>query len=240
MAIGHLGNSGNLAPKTKQENRKNREMTLFHRHHFVKLGASTVIGLLFCILNSGCVSSNTLTQEQIPNSNEKIIEEWMSGLMRRTRGPEGILHLSRFKEPVYFLTKPISWTPNEGQESYEKVFVPKGFVTDFASIPQNFWSLLRPDGEYTYAAIVHDYLYWEQPRPRNEADKIFKMAMQDFDIPSIKVELIYQAVRLSGQFAWNSNAKQRARGEKRILKRFPEDPRTQWKEWKKRPDVFVP
>ena len=211
-----------------------------NRRTLIKLFAATIIVMQFGFLHSGLIPSVSQAQDQVGNPHAMIIEEWLSGLMLKTRGPQGALHLSRFKEPMYFLTKPISWTPNKGQESYKKVLVPTGFVTDFASIPKNFWTLLRPDGEYTYAAIIHDYLYWAQPRSREEADQIFKMAMQDFGISAVEVELIYGAVRFVGRFAWNANAKQKALGEKRVLKRFPEDPRTAWGEWKMKSDVFVP
>ncbi|TKB88578.1 MAG: DUF1353 domain-containing protein [Nitrospira sp.] len=142
---------------------------------------------------------------------------------------------------MYFLTAPISWTPNPGQDAYKAVTVPTGFVTDFASIPRIFWSALKPDEEYAYAAVVHDYLYWDQKRTREEADLIFKMAMEDFDIGALKVGAIYRAVRhLGGESAWNDNAKKKAQGEKRILIRFPSDPRTTWDDWKQRPGVFEP
>lgn len=40
----------------------------------------------------------------------------------------------------------------------ERIVVPKGFVTDFASIPQPLWSLgLSPHGQYSRAAVIHDY-----------------------------------------------------------------------------------
>lgn len=45
----------------------------------------------------------------------------------------------------------------------DRIAVPKGFVTDFASIPQGLWSLgLSPHGRYGRAAVIHDYLYWSQ------------------------------------------------------------------------------
>src|ERR1700709_1690961 len=51
--------------------------------------------------------------------------------------------------------------------------VPRGFVTDFASIPQGFWSLnLSPNGRYSKAAIVHDFLYWTQACSRDQADNL--------------------------------------------------------------------
>ncbi len=39
------------------------------------------------------------------------------------------------------------------------IHVPAGFVTDLASVPRIFWTLLPPDGKYAKAAIIHDYLY---------------------------------------------------------------------------------
>lgn len=164
------------------------------------------------------------------------MNEWMSV----SKSPGGMLRISRFREPIYFLIAPISWTPNPGQERYQAVTVPPGFVTDFASIPRMFWSVLRPDGEYAYAAVVHDYLYWTQTRSREEADDILKMAMEDFEIGPAKAGVIYNAVRLGGQAAWNGNAKRKVQGEKRILTRFPQDPRLTWEDWKQRPGVFDP
>jgi WD40 repeat protein len=149
----------------------------------------------------------------------------------------GALHMSRFKDPIYFLTKPIQWMPNKEQD-LPQVKVPKGFVTDLASIPQVFWSLLRPDGEYTYPAIINDYLYWTQTIPKEKADLIFRLAMEDFNINTTTALIIYNAVSSGGGSAWRSNTDQRARGEMRFLKRFPEDPRVTWAEWKEEPDVF--
>lgn len=167
------------------------------------------------------------------------IEAWMDQWMSTTRLPVGALYVSRFKEPVYFLVKPIAWIPSgEGVGDSERVEVPVGFVTDFASIPRVFWSLLRPDGEYAYAAVVHDYLYWAQTRSREASDKVFMLVMADFGIDAATRRLIFGAVRAAGGVAWRQNAEWKERGEKRILKLFPEDPRTSWLEWKKRPEVF--
>ena len=168
------------------------------------------------------------------------MEEWMDQWMMVPKAPGGVLHISRFKEPIYFLSRPIGWKPNPDQVGrQEAVEVPTGFVTDFASIPRVFWSVLRPDGEYTYPAIIHDFLYWTQQRPREAADEIFKFAMRDFDIGWGQIATIYNAVRLGGASAWDTNAKLRAQGEKRILATFPDDPRTTWQEWKTRSDVFA-
>ena len=168
------------------------------------------------------------------------VETWMKTWMdaEGARQPVGSLYLGRFADPIYFLTKPITWKPNKGQEKYREVTVPTGFVTDLTSIPRAFWSLLRPDGQYVYAAIVHDYLYWFQERSREESDMILKLGMQDFAVAQSTVYSIYQAVNLAGDPSWRENARLRKAGEKRVLKRIPDDPRTTWAEWKRDSENF--
>jgi hypothetical protein len=112
------------------------------------------------------------------------------------------------------------------------VTVPIGFVTDFASIPRIFWSILPPDGKYTYPAILHDYLYWTQTKTRNVADNILKFGMEDFSVGTVTSTAIYNAVRVFRGSAWDENARLKSMGEKRVLRRFPEDPTATWAAWK--------
>lgn len=171
---------------------------------------------------------------------EVSVEEWMNVWMSSYKVVAGTLQISRFVEPIYFLLKPISWRPNTDQAAkYNAVVVPTGFVTDFASIPRVFWSLLRPDGEYAYAAVIHDFLYWTQSGSREDADKILRFAMQDFGVGEATMTTIYDAVRIGGGSAWKENSKLKANGEKRVLRRFPDDPTIRWSDWKKNPDVFA-
>jgi hypothetical protein len=60
-----------------------------------------------------------------------------------------------------------------------------------ASIPRIFWQVLTPQGRYAYAAVIHDYLYWTQTRPRAEADEILNFAMQDSNVNAVTVAVIY-------------------------------------------------
>lgn len=164
-------------------------------------------------------------------SDPQATEQWLMTWMK-TREPLGTLHLSRFKDRMYFLLKKIGWKPNSRNSTLPAVEVPRGFVTDFASIPRIFWSILPVDGDYTYPAILHDYLYWYQTTSRKTADTIFKLAMQEFGIEDGLITTIHTAVRAGGTVAWDSNKRRRAAGESRILKAFPTDPRTSWTEWK--------
>ena len=170
-------------------------------------------------------------------ADQHVIERWMGDWMGGQKAPQGALVVGRFANPIYFLYKPVTWMPNPGQDEFQAVTVPVGFVTDFASIPRFFWSALRPDGNYAYAAVVHDYLYWEQSRPKEIADKIFQLAMEDFRINRLTITALYEAVSLFGGPAWEENRKLKIMGEKRIITQFPDDPTTTWEKWKKQ-DVF--
>lgn len=95
------------------------------------------------------------------------------------------------------------------------VVVPRGFVTDFASIPQPLQLLrgrLSTTGRYGNAAVVHDYLYWRQDCTRSQADKILAIAMKDAGVSLLERKIIYEAVRQFGQSAWDENRSARQAG----------------------------
>ncbi len=96
--------------------------------------------------------------------------------------------------------------------------VPKGFKTDFASIPRIFQALVPKNGSHDAAAIIHDYLYRVQPlvqgqKPlrnmrtvtRREADGIFRRIMKESGTNPIRYNLMYLGVRLGGWVAWRQN-----------------------------------
>jgi hypothetical protein len=206
-------------------------MRVFSRRRFLQAVAGGSLSI-------GTIEGDIVAQGPVTSKEEISMAEWMDTWLasERERAVHGTLHIARFADPIYYLTKTIEWTPDAGQP-YKGIKVPVGFVTDFASIPRIFWSALRPDGKYTYAAIVHDYLYWTQSRSREEADEIFKFGMQDLKVGSIEIGAIYGAVRILGGFAWNANGELRNAGERRVLKKFPDKPTITWDEWKKTPDA---
>ena len=95
----------------------------------------------------------------------------------------------------------------------EVVTVPKGFVTDFASIPRVVRSFIPQLGRYSWAAVVHDYLYSEGDGKRKDADLLFLALMASSGVPWWKRRLIYRAVRLGGWVAWRRNRKRREKRE---------------------------
>ena len=176
-------------------------------------------------------------EDEYGNEVAALRSKWMREVIE-TRALVNPLQLQRFADPFYIVLKPISWKPNNGQEAYNEVTVPKGFVTDLTSVPRAFWALLPRDGDYTYAAIIHDYLYWAQTQPKSAADKILEFAMEDLKIGNGDRYAIYLGVDWFGEQPWKSNASLKNKGEKRVLKNFPADPTVTWKEWKNDPNNF--
>lgn len=90
--------------------------------------------------------------------------------------------------------------------------VPKGFETDFASIPRIFWRILPKLDRHIRAAIVHDYLYYTNGVTRLEADAIFEAGMADLGTATWKRWVMYYAVRIGGFFAWRAHRKRERHG----------------------------
>jgi len=87
--------------------------------------------------------------------------------------------------------------------------VPIGTYTDFASIPRPLWAIFPRWGKYGNAAVIHDWMYWDQSRSRREADDIFLEGMDILEVSELKRRTIYYAVRLFGWIAWKSNQKKK-------------------------------
>ncbi len=101
--------------------------------------------------------------------------------------------------------------------SGNKVSVTTGFMTDFASIPRLLWIFLPCWGKYGNAAVIHDWLYWAQERPRKEADGIMLEGMGVLKVPCWQKYPIYIAVRTLGWMAWKRNQWDKGAGFRRVL-----------------------
>ena len=91
------------------------------------------------------------------------------------------------------------------EESEEIITIPLGFLTDFASVPRIFWCIFPPDGEYTQAAVVHDYIYSKQLYTRKKCDSIFIEAMGVLGVSLWKRRIMYRAVRMFGWISWGKD-----------------------------------
>ena len=106
------------------------------------------------------------------------------------------------------------------------VSVPKGSITDLASVPRFCWAFIAPF-DVARAAVVHDILYekintaykgekiltkHDRERYRKVADDVFKEGMESAvpPVPKWKIWAAYNAVRVFGRWAINSSAPRRA------------------------------
>lgn len=92
------------------------------------------------------------------------------------------------------------------------LIVPRGFVTDYASIPRPLRLLLPKTGAYGNAAIIHDYLYWRQDCTRAESDNIMAIAMTEAGVEEATLKAIQFGVRFGGQGSWDTNRRDRQSG----------------------------
>jgi hypothetical protein len=77
--------------------------------------------------------------------------------------------------------------------------VPRGFDTDFASVPRVVVWLIPRFGRYTLPAILHDWLVSEGLRQRlvtpRDADGIFRRSMRELGVPVVRRWLMWTGVR---------------------------------------------
>lgn len=135
----------------------------------------------------------------------------------------------------WYLKEPLHWKAKSGKL---EVTVPRGFTTDFATVPSVFWTWIPPVGRHGYPAVIHDWLYWEQTVKRRDADLAFDAALADLGVSSLKRVSMYQSVNWFGGRYWDDNAQAKKRGDKRVLKLFPTDATITWQDWRKRDGVF--
>jgi hypothetical protein len=77
------------------------------------------------------------------------------------------------------------------------IIIPRGFVTDLATVPRLFWGVISPSGRHDLACLVHDYLLengWE----RKKADRELRFLLTRSRVHPLKTLLMYHAVRLYG------------------------------------------
>lgn len=87
-----------------------------------------------------------------------------------------------------------------------RIRVPRGFVTDFASVPRLPLVFLLAGDTAHAPAVVHDWLYSGSKVSRRVADKVFLEAMTGVGVPWFRRNAMYWAVRLFGGRAYAAKA----------------------------------
>ena len=82
------------------------------------------------------------------------------------------------------------------------IIVPRGFVTDLASVPRLPVVYLLTGNCATGAAVVHDWLYSSHEVSRAVADQVLREASQVCAVPGWRRWMMWGAVRLFGGNYW--------------------------------------
>jgi len=89
------------------------------------------------------------------------------------------------------------------------VHIPRGFVTDLASIPKALRVFYSVNGEHREAAVLHDWGYYKLGHvavgiqlTRLQVDELFLEAMEDLGVGWFKRHSMYWGVRMGGWASW--------------------------------------
>lgn len=78
--------------------------------------------------------------------------------------------------------------------------IPKGFKTDFATIPYFLRWFVQPTGNHTYPAILHDYMWLHTSLKKSEVNKIFYNNLLQFGVKPWKAWLMWKATCAYGLY----------------------------------------
>jgi len=91
-------------------------------------------------------------------------------------------------------------------DTKEVFLVPRGYATEYASIPGAAQIIVSPFGDHAEAAIIHDWLYAVGENGdedgRLKADEMFRFAMSEQGVNIVKRNAMFQAVRRGGGGAY--------------------------------------
>jgi hypothetical protein len=89
---------------------------------------------------------------------------------------------------------------------FDTICVPRGFITDLASIPRMLRAVFNVNDESRQAAVLHDYLYCGQgfagALSRAQCDRLFRDAMQDQGVNWLQRWTMWAGVRIGGWLYW--------------------------------------
>lgn len=98
---------------------------------------------------------------------------------------------------IYQVTQPLDYVTSLVPDS-PLITVPAGFPSDGASVPRIFWGIFPPSGQYTMAAVLHDFLCDYKVFDSRTSHRIFAEALKDLGVPRRVRYPMASAVRIGG------------------------------------------
>lgn len=116
------------------------------------------------------------------------------------------LDLRAYKPGEWIVLRDLVWVDFTGPGDRKRIVVPRGFITDLASIPRPLRGVLNQNGPSRRAGVLHDYLYCSQPCSRSEADGLFRFALACDGVGPVTRTTFWSGVRAGGWIYWNKRA----------------------------------
>lgn len=127
-------------------------------------------------------------------------------VFRALSGDELARRFGSRRTQIYELVNSVSFT---SVILAEKLVVPAGFCSDFASVPKGLRGVVdNDDPGVILPSIFHDWLYRNRgdvpggPFSRKEADDVMLEGMKALGLPILKRRAVYFAIRVGGRFTW--------------------------------------
>lgn len=122
--------------------------------------------------------------------------------MNFTPGFDGPLDLRAHAPGEWVVLRALTFRAHDGRA----FVIPRGFITDLASIPRLVRPVLDQNGTSRRAAVLHDFLYCRQTTSRADADELFDEAMELDGVGRVERTLMYAGVRVGGWLYWNKRS----------------------------------
>lgn len=87
----------------------------------------------------------------------------------------------------------------------DMITVPKGFRTDFASVPRIPFAYMLTGGKANAASVLHDWFYSTRAISRKQADDLFYEAILASGHSQWTAWLMWLGVRVGGGWTWRKD-----------------------------------
>lgn len=97
-----------------------------------------------------------------------------------------------------------------------QIVIPRYYVTDFASIPRIFWSIIHPmDLRIAQIAAAHDRIYETHELSQSDADDLLYAGMLTLGASKFLAYMVWSGVRVGGWLSYKSGPSRREERQKR-------------------------
>lgn len=112
------------------------------------------------------------------------------------------LDVRAYRPDEWVVLAPLEWKSKDAH-----VVVPRGFITDLASVPRALRAVLDVNGPSRAPAVLHDFCYCAQEtKTRKEADELFLTALEACGVGLIERRMFYAGVRAGGWVYWRKRS----------------------------------